>query len=60
LNLPVTFADTKIYIALPFHHGDPFDRMLIAQAMNYFLIRKILAENSNSSEFAWLFSFCLM
>jgi PIN domain nuclease of toxin-antitoxin system len=37
-NLPVTFADTKIYIDLPSHHGDPFDRMLIAQAMNYSLI----------------------
>jgi PIN domain nuclease of toxin-antitoxin system len=37
-NLPVTFADTKIYIDLPSHHGDPFDRMLIAQAMNHSLI----------------------
>ena len=37
-NLPITFADTKIYIALPSHHRDPFDRMLIAQAMNHSLI----------------------
>jgi PIN domain nuclease of toxin-antitoxin system len=37
-NLPVTFADTKIYITLPSYHGDPFDRMLIAQAMNHSLI----------------------
>jgi PIN domain nuclease of toxin-antitoxin system len=37
-NLPVTFADTNIYIDLPSHHGDPFDRMLIAQAMNHSLI----------------------
>jgi PIN domain nuclease of toxin-antitoxin system len=32
--LPVTFADTLTISNLPFHHRDPFDRMIIAQALN--------------------------
>lgn len=32
--LPITFADTETYLNLPLHHRDPFDRILIAQAMN--------------------------
>ena len=31
--LPATFADTLTISALPFHHRDPFDRMIIAQAL---------------------------
>jgi PIN domain nuclease of toxin-antitoxin system len=31
-ELPVTFEHTRAAIALPAHHKDPFDRMLIAQA----------------------------
>lgn len=31
-ELPITFAHTERVIALPHHHRDPFDRMLIAQA----------------------------
>jgi PIN domain nuclease of toxin-antitoxin system len=31
--LPLTFADAAQYLSLPLHHRDPFDRMLIAQAM---------------------------
>ncbi len=30
--LPVTFEDTLIVCSLPFHHRDPFDRMIIAQS----------------------------
>jgi PIN domain nuclease of toxin-antitoxin system len=30
--LPVQTEHCKFYAALPLHHGDPFDRMLIAQA----------------------------
>jgi PIN domain nuclease of toxin-antitoxin system len=30
--LPVTLQHIRAAAALPFHHGDPFDRMLIAQA----------------------------
>jgi PIN domain nuclease of toxin-antitoxin system len=32
--LSITFADTQIYKNLPLHHADPFDRMLISQAIN--------------------------
>ena len=30
--LPITAADCRAIARLPRHHGDPFDRMLIAQA----------------------------
>ena len=36
--LPITFADTERYLNLPLHHRDPFDRILVAQAMNHSLI----------------------
>lgn len=32
--LPVTFSDIATLSALPFHHSDPFDRLLIAQGIN--------------------------
>ncbi|MBI2187995.1 MAG: type II toxin-antitoxin system VapC family toxin [Acidobacteria bacterium] len=32
VGLPVTFAHAAQFLALARHHGDPFDRMLIAQA----------------------------
>lgn len=32
--LPISFADTVQVCKLPLHHRDPFDRMLIAQAIN--------------------------
>jgi PIN domain nuclease of toxin-antitoxin system len=35
--LPITFADTETYLSLPLHHRDPFDRILVAQAMNHSL-----------------------
>lgn len=35
--LPITFADTECYQALPFYHRDPFNRILIAQAINHSL-----------------------
>lgn len=31
--LTLVFEDIKRYVALPLHHRDPFDRMLVAQAM---------------------------
>jgi PIN domain nuclease of toxin-antitoxin system len=31
-RLPITFEDARDAAALPQHHRDPFDRMLIAQA----------------------------
>ena len=32
--LSITFQDTLILSSLPFHHRDPFDRLLIAQSIN--------------------------
>ncbi|MDQ6903672.1 MAG: type II toxin-antitoxin system VapC family toxin [Bacteroidota bacterium] len=32
--LPITFEDTLILSNLPFHHRDPFDRIIIAQSLN--------------------------
>jgi PIN domain nuclease of toxin-antitoxin system len=32
-NLPISLDYAKALVALPFHHRDPFDRLLIAQAM---------------------------
>ena len=31
--LPISFADLQEYVKLPLHHRDPFDRMIIAQAI---------------------------
>lgn len=31
-TLPITAPDAVIAAGLPMHHGDPFDRMLVAQA----------------------------
>uniref|UniRef100_B8HJS5 PilT protein domain protein n=1 Tax=Cyanothece sp. (strain PCC 7425 / ATCC 29141) TaxID=395961 RepID=B8HJS5_CYAP4 len=36
--LPITFADTELYQGLPFHHKDPFDRIIISQAINHSLL----------------------
>lgn len=32
MELPVTFQHAAALAGLPFHHTDPFDRMLVAQA----------------------------
>lgn len=32
-ELPVTFRHTRAAVDLPMHHKDPFDRMLVAQAL---------------------------
>ena len=37
-QLPITCKDLEIYLSLPLHHRDPFDRILIAQAMNHSLM----------------------
>jgi len=31
--LPITFNDTVILSTLPFHHKDPFDRLIISQSI---------------------------
>ena len=35
--LPISFANTVRVMNLPLHHRDPFDRILIAQAIDLFL-----------------------
>lgn len=37
-QLPVTWEHTRIFSELPLHHRDPFDRMLVAQAVSEPLI----------------------
>ena len=34
-ELPITIADGLLAGALPCHHDDPFDRMLVAQAQRH-------------------------
>jgi PIN domain nuclease of toxin-antitoxin system len=36
--LPITFTDTVQFRYLPLHHRDPFDRILVVQAMNHSLV----------------------
>jgi PIN domain nuclease of toxin-antitoxin system len=36
--LPITFESTVTYHSLPLHHRDPFDRMLVAQALTHSLV----------------------
>ncbi|MBW4490787.1 MAG: type II toxin-antitoxin system VapC family toxin [Trichocoleus desertorum ATA4-8-CV12] len=36
--LPISFADTAQVRNLPLHHRDPFDRILVAQAINHSLV----------------------
>lgn len=54
--LPITFADTEIYINLPLHHRDPFDRILVAQAINHslILISRDVAFDAYSIKRVWL------
>jgi PIN domain nuclease of toxin-antitoxin system len=37
-QLPITFKDLEIYLSLPLHHRDPFDRLLISQTIEHSLI----------------------
>jgi PIN domain nuclease of toxin-antitoxin system len=32
--LPISFQDISTITSLPFHHRDPFDRLIISQAIN--------------------------
>ena len=36
-QLPITIKDLETYLTLPLHHRDPFDRILISQALNHSL-----------------------
>lgn len=37
-TIDISFADLRHYTTLPLHYRDPFDRMLIAQAINRTLV----------------------
>ncbi len=37
-ELPISFEDAITYLSIPLHHRDPFDRIMVAQAMNHSLI----------------------
>ena len=37
-ELPISFEDAITYLSIPLHHREPFDRILVAQAMNHSLI----------------------
>ena len=49
---PLAFkgSDASLLADLPFHHKDPFDRMLIAQAQNRGL--KLMSEDSKFQQYA--------
>jgi PIN domain nuclease of toxin-antitoxin system len=32
--LPILFGDLNVHLTLPFHHSDPFDRLIISQSIN--------------------------
>jgi PIN domain nuclease of toxin-antitoxin system len=37
-TLPILFGDLNVHRTLPFHHTDPFDRLIIAQSINQNLV----------------------
>ncbi|GBF81377.1 type II toxin-antitoxin system VapC family toxin [Aphanothece sacrum] len=55
LLLPISFIDTLQIRHLPLHHRDPFDRMLIAQAMtrSFILISRDVKFDAYSIERLW-------
>ena len=36
-QLPINVKDLEVYLSLPLHHRDPFDRILLARAINHSL-----------------------
>ena len=51
----IDFIDTETYFSLPLHHRDPFDRMLVAQAINrsLTLVSRDAALDSYSIQRLW-------
>ncbi|MEA5579568.1 type II toxin-antitoxin system VapC family toxin [Anabaena sp. UHCC 0451] len=54
--LPITFKDTEVYLTLPLNHRDPFDRILVAQAINHslVLVSRDVAFDAYSVQRLWL------
>ncbi|NJN73138.1 MAG: type II toxin-antitoxin system VapC family toxin [Limnothrix sp. RL_2_0] len=48
--LDITFSDLDIYTALPLHHRDPFDRLIITQAQNRSLA--IISKDENFNKYS--------
>ncbi len=48
--LPVIFEDTLLVASLPFHHKDPFDRIIIAQAITNKL--KIISKDEQLTKYS--------
>jgi len=53
--LPITFNDTLHLSTLPFHHKDPFDRIIISQSVNnnFTLISKDKEFSSYKIKLLW-------
>lgn len=53
--LPIEFSALALVTQLPFHHRDPFDRLLIAQAISngFPIITKDRAFSGYSAELIW-------
>jgi PIN domain nuclease of toxin-antitoxin system len=47
--LPISFSDIIILSSLPFHHGDPFDRLIISQGVNFDFT--IISKDSHFDEY---------
>lgn len=47
--LPITFEDTLTLTKLPFHHRDPFDRIIISQGISNKL--SIISKDKNFNEY---------
>jgi PIN domain nuclease of toxin-antitoxin system len=52
--LPVELGHIEATGCLPFHHGDPFDRMLVAQAIEEGLTLVTSDETLHRYPVAWL------
>ena len=50
--LPITFSHTAELISLDLHHRDPFDRIIIAQALNERLI--LISKDGNFEKYSQL------
>lgn len=52
----IAFEDLVTYLSLPLHHRDPFDRILVAQAVNrsLILISRDTQFDAYSSQRLWL------
>jgi PIN domain nuclease of toxin-antitoxin system len=48
--LPILFGDLNIHLTLPFHHSDPFDRLIISQSIGQNLM--LMSADSAFSDYS--------